>query len=310
MGKKLTTQEFIEKATQVHGDKYDYSKVEYINSKEKVCIICPKHGEFWQLPTVHLQGCGCQKCGVENANKKQTLSIEKFIEKAKRVHGDTYDYSKVEYANNRTKVCIICPKHGEFWQTPDCHLSGKGRRQCGYEAVSTKRGLPFEIFEKRANEIHDNKYIYVNNTYKNCSCKTKIICPIHGDFWQTPDHHLQGNGCPFCRESKLEKTINTLLKRHNLQNVRQKHFAWLKKMSLDFYLPNYKIGIECQGRQHYEAVDAFGGEKEFRTILGRDKRKKQLCEEHGVKLLYFADKQYEDNVITNEQKLIEEITKQ
>ena len=106
--RKLTTKEFIEKAREVHGDKYDYSKVRYANSKTKVCIICPKHGEFWQEANSHLQGSGCSKCCGNNS-----YATEEFIEKAREVHGDKYNYSKVEYKGMHTKVCIICPEHGK-----------------------------------------------------------------------------------------------------------------------------------------------------------------------------------------------------
>ena len=114
----MTTEEFIKKAKEIHGNKYDYSKVEYKNTSTKVCIICPEHGEFWQTPNHHLQGHGCPKCKNEKIRKRHTHNITIFIEKARKVHGDKYDYSKAEYINASTKVCIICPEHGEFWQTP------------------------------------------------------------------------------------------------------------------------------------------------------------------------------------------------
>ena len=131
-GLRLSKDEFIEKAKKIHGDKYDYSKVNYVNNHTKVCIICPVHGEFWQLPMVHLRkGKGkCLKCSYETRNTYKRLSKDEFIEKAKQIHGDKYDYSKVEYVNTNTKVCIICHKHGEFWQTPNQHLSKHGCRKC------------------------------------------------------------------------------------------------------------------------------------------------------------------------------------
>ena len=123
---KCTTAEWIEKAREVHGDKYDYSKVEYVNAFTKVCIICPKHGEFWQKPNCHLSGDGCRECFLERKRK----TLKEFIKKAKLIHGDKYDYFEVEYINVRTKVCIICPQHGKFWQTPSTHLSGRGCPIC------------------------------------------------------------------------------------------------------------------------------------------------------------------------------------
>ena len=135
MRKRLTTEEFVERAKKIHGDKYDYSKVEYINNSTEVCIICSKHGEFWQKPEKHLRGHGCAKC-CKTGIKSNTND---FIEKAKIVHGDKYDYSKVEYVNNHTKVCIICPIHGEFWQTPNSHLNGNGCFDCSYIERGIKR---------------------------------------------------------------------------------------------------------------------------------------------------------------------------
>ena len=129
---KITTNEIIAKAKLVHGDKYDYSKVDYVKDYIKVCIICPEHGEFWQRPHAHLQGQGCPKC----KSKKQTCTTDEFIAKAKKIHGDKYDYSKVDYSNAHTKVCIICPNHGEFWQTPNNHLRGHGCPKCKRNKLS------------------------------------------------------------------------------------------------------------------------------------------------------------------------------
>ena len=122
MYKRFTTEDFIKKAKKVHGNKYDYSKVEYVNSRTKVCIICPEHGEFWQRANHHLQGSICPKCANNKNGTRKRFTTQEFIKKAKEVHGDKYDYSKVEYKNNFTKVCIICPEHGEFWQTPCGHI--------------------------------------------------------------------------------------------------------------------------------------------------------------------------------------------
>ena len=140
MPKKKTKEEFIKEATENHKDKYDYSKVEYVNNHTKVCINCPKHGEFWQTPHAHNQGQGCLKCGIEKRSEKKTSTKEEFIKKAREKHGDKYDYSKVDYVNNATKVCIICPEHGEFWQRPNEHLNGRGCHECAKERNRKKNG--------------------------------------------------------------------------------------------------------------------------------------------------------------------------
>ena len=284
MSKKLTINEFIEKAKQVHGEKYDYSKVEYVNAKTKVCIICPEHGEFWQTPSSHLQGQGCAECG---GTKK--LTTKGFIEKAKKIHGDKYDYSKVNYATNHTKICIICPEHGEFWQEPSNHLVGKGCIKC-----SKKYNFSTSEWVSKAKEVHGDKYDYSKVEYTNNRTKLCISCKIHGDFLQEPNNHLQGQGCPLCSESKLEKEINRILVENNILFERQKKFDWLGRQSLDFYLPEYKVAIECQGEQHYKPVD-FGGKgnewakQELLKTIKRDNKKKILCSDNCIKLLYYSN---------------------
>ena len=324
---KLSTEEFIKKAREVHGDKYDYSKVVYVKSKTKVTIICPKHGEFLQTPQKHLYGQGCPICGC-----KSGLTTEEFIKKARAVHGDRYDYSKVEYVNAQTPVVIICPKHGEFLQNPSSHTDGRGCKKCateitaaklkywteakcyeeasrysemksfrtqseeaynaalkhkwlknytwlsykidvskpkkkrqsytqdeiieklrsifgdryGYEKVEYKamkvpitlvchekdaNGIehgvfsmrpdnifssnqacpkcyddrrsrlqrkPVEKFIEEATKVHGGLYEYHKAEYINNKTEICIVCPVHGDFWQTPDGHLKGHGCPHC----------------------------------------------------------------------------------------------------------------
>ena len=192
---KITTNEIIAKAKLVHGDKYDYSKVDYVKDYIKVCIICPEHGEFWQRPHAHLQGQGCPKC----KSKKQTCTTDEFIAKAKKIHGDKYDYSKVKYIDTKSKVCVVCPEHGEFWQTPHNHLSGQGCPKCGVEKQTSTK----EEFIKKAKEIHGDKYDYSKVDYSNAHTKVCIICPNHGEFWQTPNNHLRGHGCPKCKRNKL-----------------------------------------------------------------------------------------------------------
>lgn len=122
--RKLTTEEFVQKSREVHGDKYDYSKVDYKSGKDKVCIICPTHGEFYQAPSNHLRGQGCFGCSNSVPTTKE------FIKRAKEIHGSRYDYSKVDYKGNKTKITITCPVHGNFEQQPANHLHGQGCPTC------------------------------------------------------------------------------------------------------------------------------------------------------------------------------------
>jgi len=203
MSKKLTTEEFIERAKIIHVNritnesKYDYSLVEYKNSKTKIKIICKEHGVFEQTPNDHLSGCGCVEC---SGLKK--LTTEEFIEKSNKVHSNIYDYSLVEYFNNNTKVKIICNNHGVFEQIPASHLGGHGCGKCGGTALRNT----IEFIEKSI-IIYGYTYNYELVEYVNSIIKVKIICKKHGVFEQSPDKHLAGHQCPFCgfEESSLKR---------------------------------------------------------------------------------------------------------
>ena len=289
--KTLTKEEFIKKAREIHKDKYDYSKVDYMNSRTKICIICPQHGEFWQEANGHLSGRGCPKCANEANGERCRSSKEDFIKKANEKHGDKYDYSKVTYVNDCTKITIHCPEHGNFEQTPNSHLNGRGCPKCGIENSREKNTSTKEEFIEKAREVHGNKYDYSNVEYVGALTKVCIICPKHGhgEFWQRPVNHTRGIGCPKCNLSHLERSMMNYLDEVGITYDYQKCFKWMGRQSLDFYLPDYNVGIECQGGQHFFPVERFGGDEMFKKILERDKRKKALCEKNGVKLLYFGN---------------------
>ena len=282
----LTKKEFIKRANEKHGDKYNYDKVEYHNANTKVCIICPKpeHGEFWQVPSSHLNGNGCPKCRNDSLADSRRLPKEEFVKKSNNIHDGKYNYDKVEYVNAHTKVCIICPEHGEFWQIPKNHAKGVCCPKCSGKHVPTT-----EEWIASAREIHGDKYNYSKVKYEKAKTKVCIICPEHGEFWQTPYSHTKGQGCLKCNLSHLERSVMIYLDEVGITYDYQKRFDWLGLQSLDFYLPDYNVGIECQGRQHFFPVEHFGGDKGFKKILGRDKQKKALCEKHGIKLLYFGN---------------------
>lgn len=279
---KHTKEEFVARARVVHGDKYDYSKVDYDGLKKNVVILCPIHGAFSQSPASHLNGAGCQKC-----SNCARITKEDFIKRSLESHRIRYDYSRVKFANGNEKVCIICPKHGEFRQTLGYHMRGGNCPKCVGGIRLTK-----EDFIEKANVIHENKYDYSKVEYINYSTKVCIVCPEHGEFWQTPNNHLFGAGCPTCPESNLEGEVRQFLIRNNIMFEQEKSFEWLrlkKKLFLDFYLPEYNVAIECQGAQHFFPVDLFGGEDFYNKTLERDNAKHNLCKEHGITVLYFSN---------------------
>jgi len=285
--KRLTNEKFIEKSKKIHGNRYDYSLVRYINISTKIDIICPEHGLFSVYPKNHYTGSNCSKCRNEILSKKFSLTKEEFIKKGKEVHGDKYDYTLVEYINSNTKVNIICLEHGMFKQTPNNHMR-HGCLKCGKDILSDKFSLTKEEFIKKAKEVHGDKYNYDNSSYYNYMTKVEIICLKHGIFKQTPNSHLSGQGCPTCRESKGEKRIREyLVKRGIVFNGQKKFDGCINKSNLlfDFYLPNRNILIEYDGKQHFEVVKIFGGFKGFKERQINDKLKNEFSIKNNIHLI-------------------------
>ena len=284
---KLTKNEFINKSKNIHGNKYDYSLVEYVNMLTPVKIICEKHGIFEKIPNGHLYSKqGCPIC----SNKKITTEI--FINKCKEIHGNKYDYNLVNYKNNYTKVELICKEHGSFYISPHHHIYKK--QGCG-KCVGLYRTT--EEFINKSKNIHGDKYDYSLVEYKKSHDKVKIICKKHNKiFEQTPANHLIGQGCPKCNESKGEKIIEEFLINNNIKYIKQYKFDNCKykyKLPFDFYLPNYNTCIEYDGKQHFEIIKYWGGEDNFNKIKIRDEIKNNYCKINNIKLIRIK---YDDNI--------------
>jgi len=286
MPKKVTTQDFIIKSNNIHKNKYDYSLVIYINNRTKIKIICPIHGVFEQLPMNHIKGVGCSKC-----SNNKPLTTDEFILKSNHIHNNEYDYSLTIYEKSNKKVKIICPIHGVFEQKPNNHLSGTKCPKCKGGVLRDKN-----YFIEKSQEKH-TKYDYSLVEYINMRTNVKIICPIHGVFEQRPSHHIDGVGCPYCSESKGEKEIEIFLLNNEIEYSRQKKFDDCKnvrKLPFDFYLPEYDMCIEFDGRQHFESIDYFGGDKHLEYVKNNDFIKETFCKENNIKLLRIK---HDDNVL-------------
>jgi len=215
---KSNTYDFIKNSIIKHGDKYDYSKVNYINSKKKVIIICKIHGEFKQSPNHHLCGSTCNLCSNVSTGLKIRLTNTKFINKAKIIHGDKYDYSKVNYINTYEKVIIICKLHGKFKQVPFVHLGGSNCQICTNKLSNTIE------FIKKAKVVHNNIYDYSKVIYIHSKKNIIIICDKHGEFIQIPNNHLRGTLCPKCCNNNFSKSqILWLLFLEKYYNINIQH---------------------------------------------------------------------------------------
>lgn len=235
-------------------------------------------------------------------------TTEEFINLAKDKHGDKYDYSLVQYKNKETKVEIICPIHGVFHQQPNLHLMGSGCPKCSYIYRGNLFKKSLDKFILESNKVHNNFYSYDKFEYIDSHVKSIINCPIHGDFEQKPNDHLNGKGCPKCNMSHLEREVYYFLSKNGINFEIQKKFDWLDKMSLDFYLIDYNIAIECQGKQHF-GLGGWFEDYDFNKQNGRDLLKNRLCDENGIKLVYYTNILVQFNEIYNENNTFNSLNK-
>ena len=300
---KLTTEKFIEKSKEVHGDRYNYSKTDLDKRDEKgrVCIVCPVHGEFWQNPYSHLHGHGCEKCGKENMSKTQTYTTETFIAKAKEVHGDKYDYSITSYEGCYNKIDIICPIHGKFSQSPSSHLNGHGCPQCASEYLTSLIVSNTDEFIKKAKQIHrfeNNDYSKV--VYKSVKIPVTIICEKGHEYLQMPNKHLSGHGCPYCIKniSNPEMEITEFIKSFNLSVETNNRKILTDAKEIDILIPSKNLAIEYDGLHWHNEIKK--PDKNFHL------NKTKECFENGIRLIHIFEDEwvYKQNIVKSRLKSI------
>ena len=269
------TYSFITKAKQIHGERYDYSIVDYINAKTKVTILCREHGEFIQSPTNHLSNFNCQKC-----SNNFKLNTQSFIDKATVIHKNKYDYSKVEYINADTPVIITCKVHGEFKQIPDFHIN----RKCGCPKCSNNVKFTLLEFICKSNKLHNNKYDYSKVEYINNRKQIIIICKKHGEFTQIPFVHLSSHGCPSCINKtefiffiKMQEIYPTIKRQFKVNWCKNKLY-----LPFDFVIEDLNIIIELDGEQHFKQISNWTSPEEQ---LEKDKYKIKCANEKGFAII-------------------------
>jgi hypothetical protein len=203
---RKSTEEYIKDAKLVHGDRYDYSEVNYKSCHTNITIICKKHGKFEQEAGNHLGGANCYKCGIISQAEKRKTTLQEFIDRSNIEHNNIYDYYETIYVNGTTKIKIICKIHGVFEQTPDSHLAGSGCCKCSRIRSAKKRTLTYDEFIKKSRLVHGDKYDYSNVVYTYSDIPVVIVCKIHGEFMKTPIAHYNScRGCPKCSNNGYSK---------------------------------------------------------------------------------------------------------
>lgn len=303
MGKKLTQEIMMNRLINKHGNRFDYSKMIYTGAHKNIIITCRKHNHtFSQRIDHHLYGMGgCPKCQAEDVSIFHSSNTKEYIEKAKIIHGDLYDYSKVIYTGSLNNIIIICPIHGEFILIASNHLTGYGCHKCKLESFSH-----YDSFILRANIKYNNKYDYSKVIFLDNNEKVKIICPIHGLFNQTPNNHMQSvDGCPKCgreiyfkemRKIRFQSFLNETAKKHNNK------YDYSKSIYLGSH-DDIEIGCPIHGYFWQRASRHLGGAgcPKCKTSKGEQKVINYLDEN---KINYIYQHKFSDCLSSKEKLLI------
>ena len=299
MPRKYTQEEFEEKVKKIHGDKIDLSRFIYRNSSTKGLCRCNICGNEWYVrPYSLIAGHGCRRCYDKKNREQRTMPIEEIN---RRIHEKNNTVTIIgEYVDTKTKCLVRCDRCQNEWRTlPSDLCRGHGCPECN-NSWSERRKTAKQFIEEM-NVLYNGEYVYLldSNIVRNRD-KIRYICPKHGEIEQLVATHMKGNGCPHCMESGLEKHIRIAFERNNVTYIQWYRDKWLGRQSLDFYIPDKNIAIEVQGQQHFVPREMFGGEEGLRLCRERDLRKQKICEENGIKLIYFLERKYVSHMGTND----------
>lgn len=250
----LSSDNFILRAKEVHGEIYDYSKTKYINAKTKMIITCKMHGDFLQKSNNHIKGQGCPKCGIRKCSKNITTSFEEFLERAKKKHGEKFQYIKGTYNGLTSKMTIVCPVHGNIEMTGQSHcVSLHGCSKCGDISAGLKKIIPKDKFIETCKLIHENKYSYEYVEYKTTNDRIKIVCPKHGIYTQVATKHYRGAGCRKCADNYTAD----IRRKTTEQFIAESKAIWGGKYDyslVDYKHGNLKVKIICSIHGIFEKI--------------------------------------------------------
>jgi very-short-patch-repair endonuclease len=314
--KRKTKEQFVLQSNSIHKDKYDvpiydYSFVEYITNNKKVNIICKTHGTFEQTPSSHLQGKGCKKCAINDRSKKQTFTKEEFIQKATQIHGDKYNYSKVNYINSQNHIIVICNIcDNYFTQAPNSHLQGCGCNKCAHNNNHEKQKLTNDEIIKRATQIHGVKFDYTYMNYKNSHSSINIKCnQCNNMFQQIYRNHIKNKGCPLCEYKITEKMLYDYLISIYPNVIREFKQEWCKNkkhLPFDMCISEFNIIIELDGPQHFEQIHNWKSPEETQST---DIYKMKCANENKYSVIRILQIDVIDNKYNWKEELLNNIEK-
>lgn len=237
-----------------------------------------------------------QKEALLKVNQNKRLTTKEWIEKAKAVHGDKYDYSITMYTTAKTKLKVVCPLHGEQEMLPHHHIQGHGCGKCGKEQINKTSGkqLTQEQFISRVSSIEGLSF--EKTIYKSKRDSIIVTCKEHGDYETKAEMLLKGCGCPKCWGSKGEKIIENWLIKSNIQFMTQATFEGcvnIRRLKFDFFIPSKNLCIEYDGKQHFTEVEYWGGKEGLENRQLNDQIKTEFCKQKQINLLRLS---YKDNI--------------
>ena len=284
--------EFLSRCEQKFKNRHEYDLSDYRHMGSKIKVICKKHGETTQVARTHLDSpTGCKGCSHDKIADERKSDTGSFIEKARKMHGDRYDYSLVEYERASIPVTIVCSLHGRFKQRPNGHLRGARCPTCFYEVIGKWNKSNTETFVEKARRVHGDRYDYSLVEYQLDNNKVEIICKKHGVFKQSPNPHLQGQGCPNCKSSIGESVLAELFKKHGIRFIREYVIPNSNtRYRYDFFLIEHNTLVEFHGIQHYTPTNWFGGNEGFAKQLIVDQTKETLAKAFKMRLVVVSYK--------------------
>ena len=285
----------------------------YVDSKTKIPCKCKKCRYEWaMLPGNIKKGRGCPKCAYKNKGDiRNNLAKIKNQEKLIKISKEKNYILLSDYIDAKTKIKCKCNICGYEWETfPGNLLKSQGCYICGRKSTSEKLRKNSKQFEKELHSINNN--LILLNEYINQNTKIKIQCKKCDHIWEAyPSNLLKGRGCPKCSQSKGEESVEKYLKLNNIKYISQyeiqidKNINFSGKAYIDFYLPEYNLFIEYNGKQHYVPLEYFGGQITFEHQVARDNYIKEYCDLHNINLLEISYKEFNDinNILKSNLKM-------
>lgn len=282
---------FLEESQQRFPGWFDYQKTKYVSRKLPLILTCKVHGDFQITPKKHLSLIrGCPACGVELRSQKRMVGNESIIQRLRQLHGDTYDLTRIVTGKTNVPVEVGCPRHG--WVTTSLKNFLKGQGPCllckGAHISQAKAHRGLECIQRDIDNTHHPEYTYDLSTFTRYSHEMRIVCPTHGEFWQKPLNHFPHlQGCPRCGSSTSRGENEVFLYLESLGvSVTRRNRVLIAPLELDIYLPDFKVAIEYNG-MYWHADD--------RTHKVSLKKKWELCQERGIRLINLFEHEWEDH---------------